>query len=187
MAALPSTSNNFPLSSSTTSQPNVLSASTSSKVIPGTQSTSSAAPPLVTPPELESTLAMLSSHRTVLGYLLLTRPSPSSTSATSSLPSHSFASVRIIRSSGVVFEGESGKRYAGAIGRIVDTVTRGLADVVGEDGGDAVSETNEQSVNYGANFRLVCMTGRSAVHAYSDEAPRINDLSWCVLLRLCCC
>ena len=151
-AALPSTSSTFPLTSSTSSQPGALSASTSTQPAPGappssTAQSSNAAPALVTPPELESTLAMLSSHRTVLGYLLLSRPSSSSAStSTSQGHSHShsipsFESVRIIRSSGVVFEGESGKRYAGAVGRIVDAVTRGLADVSGENGGsgDSVS------------------------------------------------
>ena len=76
---------------------------------------------VVTPPELEQTLAMLSSHRTVLGYLLLSRTSP----------------VKIIRHSGVVFEGDQGKRYAGAVSRIVDAVRHGL-DEVGADGADSV-------------------------------------------------
>lgn len=42
-----------------------------------------------------------------------------------------------------MFEGESGKRYAGAVGRIVEAVTRGLADISGEDGGgESVSQIN---------------------------------------------
>ena len=67
----------------------------------------------VTPPELEQTLSMLSSHQTVLGYLLLSRTSP----------------VKIIRHSGVVFEGDQGRRYAGAVSRIVDAVSYGLDEV----------------------------------------------------------
>ncbi|KAJ7079782.1 hypothetical protein B0H15DRAFT_924512 [Mycena belliarum] len=64
-------------------------------------------------PELEQTLALLSSHRAVLGYILLGRGHP----------------VSIIRHSGVVFEGEQGKKYAGAIGRIVESVQGGLEEV----------------------------------------------------------
>ncbi|KAL6298878.1 hypothetical protein BKA93DRAFT_743367, partial [Sparassis latifolia] len=64
-------------------------------------------------PELEQTLTMLTSHRSVLGYMLLSRSHP----------------VTMIRHSGVVFEGEQGKRYASAISRIVESVHSGLAEV----------------------------------------------------------
>lgn len=37
--------------------------------------------------------------------------------------------VSIIRQSGVVFEGEQGRRYASAIGRIVESVQAGLEEV----------------------------------------------------------
>ncbi|KAH9932393.1 uncharacterized protein B0H18DRAFT_987955 [Fomitopsis serialis] len=74
-------------------------------------SSSSAAVPM--PPELEQTLTVLSSHRSVLGYMLLTRSHP----------------ITIIRHSGVVFEGEQGRKYASAVGRIVDSVHRGLEEV----------------------------------------------------------
>ena len=83
----------------------------------GTSSSSS----LTTPPELEQTLQMLSSHRTVLGYLLLSRSTP----------------IRIIRYSGVVFDGEQGRRYARAIGKIVEAVRSGLEEISGD--GDGVS------------------------------------------------
>ena len=75
----------------------------------------------ITPPELEQTLSMLSSHRTVLGYLLLSRTAP----------------ISIIRHSGVVFDGEQGKKYAGAVGKIVEAVRSGLEDV-SADGSDSV-------------------------------------------------
>ncbi|TFK49200.1 hypothetical protein OE88DRAFT_1600351, partial [Heliocybe sulcata] len=65
------------------------------------------------PPELEQTLTLLSSHRSVLGYMLLSRGYP----------------VSIIRHSGVVFEGEQGRKYAQAIGRIVESVQTGLVEV----------------------------------------------------------
>ncbi|KAI0765486.1 hypothetical protein C8Q74DRAFT_1371276 [Fomes fomentarius] len=70
----------------------------------------------VTPPELEQTLTLLTSHRSVLGYMLLNRGQP----------------VTIIRHSGVVFEGEQGKKYASAIARIVHSVQTGLEDVSGD-------------------------------------------------------
>ncbi len=66
-------------------------------------------------PELEQTLALLSSHRSVLGYMLLSRGQP----------------VSIIRHSGVVFDGEHGKKYASVIGRIVETVQSGLEEISG--------------------------------------------------------
>ncbi|KAF9464156.1 hypothetical protein BDZ94DRAFT_1257141 [Collybia nuda] len=74
-------------------------------------------------PELESTLSMLSSHRSVLGYMLVSRGHP----------------VSIIRHSGVIFEGEQGRKYASVIGRIVESVQGGLEEVhAGEIDGDEV-------------------------------------------------
>ncbi|KAM6503603.1 hypothetical protein JOM56_000546 [Amanita muscaria] len=73
--------------------------------------------------ELEQTFSMLSSHRSVLGYLLLSRSHP----------------VSIIRHSGVIFEGEQGKRYAAVIARIVESVQTGLDEIhAGETDGDDV-------------------------------------------------
>ena len=63
--------------------------------------------------ELEQTLASLSSHRSVLGYMLLSRGHP----------------VTMIRYSGAIFEGEQGRKYAAAISRIVETVRVGLDEV----------------------------------------------------------
>ncbi|KAL4073606.1 hypothetical protein J3A83DRAFT_2576398 [Scleroderma citrinum] len=75
------------------------------------------------PPELEQTLSMLSAHRSVLGYMLLSRGEQ----------------VSIIRHSGVVFEGEQGKRYAAVIRRIVESVQAGLEEVSGEENeGDSI-------------------------------------------------
>jgi len=74
-------------------------------------------------PELEQTFALLSSHRSVLGYMLLSRGHP----------------ISIIRHSGVVFDGEQGKKYAGVIARIVETVQTGLEEISGgENEGDDV-------------------------------------------------
>lgn len=74
------------------------------------------------PQELEQTLATLSSHRSVLGYLLLSRGHP----------------VSIIRHSGVIFEGEHGRKYASVIGRIAESVQGGLEEIYGSDS-DGVS------------------------------------------------
>ncbi|KAH9930461.1 uncharacterized protein BXZ73DRAFT_47539 [Epithele typhae] len=80
---------------------------------PHAASSSAASQPLVMPPELEQTLTVLTSHRSVLGYMLLSRGQP----------------VTIIRHSGVVFEGEQGKKYASAIARIVQSVQVGLEEI----------------------------------------------------------
>ena len=69
-------------------------------------------------PEFEQTLSMLSSHRSVLGYMLVTRGQHPS----------------IIRHSGVVFDGEQGKRYAAVVARIVESVQAGLEEVRVDDG-----------------------------------------------------
>jgi dynein light chain roadblock-type len=59
---------------------------------------------------------MLSGHRSVLGYMVLSRG----------------GAVSIIKHSGVVFEGDQGRKYAGVIERIVDSVQTGLEEVSGE-------------------------------------------------------
>ena len=68
-----------------------------------------------TPPEIEQTLTMLSGHRSVLGYMVLSR-----------------GAVSIIKHSGVMFEGDQGRKYAGVIERIVDSVQAGLEEISGE-------------------------------------------------------
>lgn len=69
-----------------------------------------------TPPEIEQTLTMLSGHRSVLGYMVLSRG----------------GTVSIIKHSGVVFEGDQGKKYAGVIEKMVDSVQTGLEEISGE-------------------------------------------------------
>jgi dynein light chain roadblock-type len=84
--------------------------------VPSASATSLPPSSIPTPPELEQTLALLSSHRSLLGYLLLSRSQP----------------VSIIRHSGVVFEGEHGRKYASAIGKIIEGVQSALEEVSGE-------------------------------------------------------
>ena len=92
------------------SQPNASSSSANPSHAPNSNSPMS--------PELEQTLLVLSSHRSVLGYMLITRGHHPS----------------IIRHSGVVFEGEQGKRYAAVVARIVESVQSGLEEVRADDG-----------------------------------------------------
>ena len=87
-------------------------------------------------PELEQTLTMLSSHRSVLGYMLVTRGHHPS----------------IIRHSGVVFDGEQGKRYAAVVARIVESVQAGLEEVRVDDGLTAAA-TGEADVVRGSSIR----------------------------------
>ncbi|KZT43913.1 hypothetical protein SISSUDRAFT_1039835 [Sistotremastrum suecicum HHB10207 ss-3] len=83
----------------------------------GPSSTSSSTNAPVSP-ELEQILSSLTTNRSVLGYIVLTRTSP----------------IGIVRHSGVVFDGEQGKKYASAVKRIVDAVRVGLEDVSGAEG-----------------------------------------------------
>ena len=75
--------------------------------------------------ELEQTLSLLTSNRSVLGYVLLSRGQPAT----------------IIRHSGVIFDGEQGKKYAGVISRVVEGVQTGLDELSGEVETDRVSES----------------------------------------------
>jgi len=94
------------------------------------QTSSPTTQPIVpVPPELEQTLSTLTSHRSVLGYLLIARGGSLSAS--------------IIRHSGVVFEGEKGRKYAGVIARIVDSVQNGLEEVNSGGVGAGVEESSE--------------------------------------------
>ena len=84
-------------------------------------------PNTVTPPEIEQTLTMLTGHRSVLGYMVRSRG----------------GTVSRIRHSGVVFEGDQGKKYTGVIERMVDSVQTGLEEITGEqnEGADAPGPT----------------------------------------------
>ncbi|KLT42188.1 hypothetical protein CC85DRAFT_246253 [Cutaneotrichosporon oleaginosum] len=65
------------------------------------------------PPEIEATLSRLSAYRNVRGVMILARG----------------AGCGIVQSSGAVFEGDSGRRYAGAL----EGVVAATAGAVGAD------------------------------------------------------
>jgi len=85
-------------------------------------------------PELERTLTLLCSHRSVLGYMAVTRGHHPS----------------IIKHSGVVFEGEQGKRYAAFVARIVESAQAGLEEVRVDDGltAAATGETDVDEIRF---------------------------------------
>ena len=90
--------------------------------VPDAKASAAATSTMQPSPEMEQILTSLTSHRSVLGYMLLSRGHP----------------VTIIRHSGVVFEGEQGRKYAHAVSRIVESVQAGLEEV-SSDPSDTVS------------------------------------------------
>lgn len=79
----------------------------------GASSPPTLAPP---PPEIEATLQRLSAYRNVRGVMILARGAGGS---------------GIVQSTGAVFEGESGRRYAGALENVV-TATAAAVGAVDE-------------------------------------------------------
>ncbi|WWC91092.1 uncharacterized protein L201_006033 [Kwoniella dendrophila CBS 6074] len=87
------------------------------------------------PPEIESTLSRLSSYRNVRGVMILSRASSTTTAPTTS-DNTSITENNggiggtggIIQTTGNVFEGESGRKYAKAVESIVGNVSKALND-----------------------------------------------------------
>lgn len=69
------------------------------------------------PPEIESTLQRLSAYRNVRGVMILARGSSGN------------GSGGIVQSTGSVFEGEGGRRYAGALEAVVAATAGAVAAV----------------------------------------------------------
>lgn len=100
-------------------------------------------PPAPPPPEIEATLARLSAYRNVRGVMILARSASSSAGPSGPVggesgdgpaegaTSPSTSPSGIIQSTGAVFEGESGRRYAGALEAVV-TATAGAVAAVDE-------------------------------------------------------
>ncbi|THH13595.1 hypothetical protein EW146_g6643 [Bondarzewia mesenterica] len=108
------------------------------------------------PPELEQTLTLLSGHRSVLGYLLLSRGHP----------------VSIIRHSGVVFEGEQGRKYATAIGKMVEGVQAALIEVSDEPNeGDEIRFMRIRTKRHEIMISPVALMSSSAFSPLPDKFP----------------
>lgn len=103
---------------------------------------------------LDSSLESMTSHRSVLGYILLSRSTPAS----------------IIRHSGSVFEGEQGKKYATAIKRMADTVQAGLEDISGPSNVTICTD-------FSASFILIFQIGRDQVHENTDKETRNPNIT----------
>lgn len=95
--------------------------------------------PIQPPPEIEATLSRLSAYRNVRGVMILSRSTIGSTSA---VPS---GTGGIVQSTGSVFEGEGGKKYA----RVVEGLASSVSVAVGEcDEGVSVSTSYVDMVEY---------------------------------------
>lgn len=86
------------------------------------------------PPEIEATLSRLSAYRNVKGVMILSRSVLSTTHLTengSSGASTSSSAGRggIVQSTGSVFEGEGGKKYAQAVEDVVARVSKAVGEV----------------------------------------------------------
>ena len=69
------------------------------------------------PPEIEATLSRLSAYRNVRGVMILSRSSSTGSSG------------GLLQSTGSVFEGEDGKRYATVVEKLVATVGSAVGEV----------------------------------------------------------
>jgi dynein light chain roadblock-type len=160
--------NGHPLSSSTSSVP--------------------AAPP--PPPEIEATLSRLSAYRNVRGVMILSRRPQSASTAPGALMGVGSAAGTgggggIIQSTGSVFEGEGGRKYAKALEGVVNSVARAVEEC--DQGVRAAQST--------AHCRCLCskmrkythtlLAGRAQVHADTNEASRAHHHSWSVSTIIC--
>ncbi|WVF65433.1 hypothetical protein IAT40_000160 [Kwoniella sp. CBS 6097] len=103
-------------------------------------SASAPAPALAAPPpEIESTLSRLSAYRNVRGVMVLSRASSPSTSqpqtngsnhpsSSASISAGAAGGGGIIQTTGSVFEGDGGRKYAKAVEGIVSSVSKAIGD-----------------------------------------------------------
>ncbi|KAK8843966.1 hypothetical protein IAR55_006758 [Kwoniella newhampshirensis] len=78
------------------------------------------------PPEIESTLSRLSGYRNVRGVMILTRPSPVAPWSASTAKEGPIGGI--VQSTGTVFEGESGRKYAKAVENVAWSVGRAVEE-----------------------------------------------------------
>lgn len=72
-------------------------------------------------PEVETTLARLSTYRNIRGVMVLTRTRHTADTSNTS-------DTAVLQTTGTVFEGDGGKRYASAVESIVGGVTKALKE-----------------------------------------------------------
>lgn len=72
-------------------------------------------------PEVEATLARLSTYRNVRGVMVLTRSRHTADTSNTS-------DTAILQTTGIIFEGDGGKRYASVVESIVGGVTKALKE-----------------------------------------------------------
>ncbi|WVQ72952.1 hypothetical protein IAR50_002514 [Cryptococcus sp. DSM 104548] len=75
------------------------------------------------PPEVEATLSRLSQYRNVRGVMVLAR-----SHVVGDTPQPSRGDAGIVQTTGTVFEGEGGAKYAGAVERIVHSTAAAVAE-----------------------------------------------------------
>ena len=85
--------------------------------------------------------------------------------------------MSIIRHSGVVFEGEQGRKYASVIARIVETVQAGLEEISGEENDGVCGRLVLFIISFGSN---VVFSGSYSIYEDQNETTRINDFTRCV-------
>lgn len=84
-------------------------------------SSSSTSPSARVPPQIEATLSRLSAYRNVRGVMILSRRSATENASSGS-------GGAIIQSTGTVFDGESGRKYAKALEGVVANVAQAVGD-----------------------------------------------------------
>jgi dynein light chain roadblock-type len=122
------------------------------------------APP---PPHIEATLAQISSYRNVRGVMILSRTQVQSAAVSEQAGGHIGG---VVHSTGSVFDGEGGRRYARTVETLVGNVSRAV--------GDCEEGVSKSIAHWGAiplclDDRLTYpLLGRAEVHAHTDKAPR---------------
>lgn len=115
--------------SATASASNKLSHMSTEIVTSPTQDNQSASPVIdvAAPPEIEHTLSRLSGYRNVHGVMVIARRGASTAADASSADKGQAAGISgIVQSTGSVFEGESGLKYASELERLVASVAKAV-------------------------------------------------------------
>lgn len=87
--------------------------------------TSNEIPQAPPPPHIEATLAQISSYRNVRGVMILSRKQAQSAAESEEAGGHVGG---VVHSTGSVFDGEGGRRYARTVETLVGNVSRAVGD-----------------------------------------------------------